>query len=887
MGALSVVLAPAGPMDGVLDVLQDCSALGLVEPFVWVRAEEVTRSRVPGLAVTAGCRSATTLAETFTSRQPDRVRICVLVPALAGATPVPAHTEQLLAVHAEATSGGARTERIRCVVSRPGQDDGTEVPLAREGWHNLLLVPEDSRGPGRAHQVLAASSDPVDLGRHAAPTVAGILGLWTGVDAAPLDDVPVLPGRAVRMARSYYRLLDAGDVESRLRERVLTTADGLPRTREHGQPGAHVQNVPLATRTMATALWAKHATVLNGPRIRPSRAAVRPIGPLEALRMFFGFLLTALRSAPTSWYQRVMRGASSVTARVVHDAIFGAEPAAYEVVVRGISGAARPADWDELVDAGTALETALVGSDQEGRHAASAGFPGLWQDYVDGALTLADGGYRDPLLPPVQIGTTTGVLAASADCVPGPSEDFTDVPGYVSAALGTTSVGANDLLAARALEQQLRARQSDSAMASDAGHALQRLDAWQRDRRRSYAWHVGVVLADRLVEVADEVRGLVEGLAAIAHAPDLDAASRARQRRLSRVTTFLFVGLCAVVVGAGVLAWLSVISWGDAGIVAGTALLVWLVASFVVFTHGQRALFRELNRRRTLVAQADAMRVNLVEALRDQRRLATAYRQFVEWSAVLGVLLAEPFGPIRPAESRAPSVGGGMPLSTRLGEAVADDVAIASAAALLRRDVFTAGWLTPVFESAVRDVERRLGPDADALQGSPERIFETPGGPGRTPLTEWARSLREDGAGAAAGDRVWARLLDTLRDGRAELGDSLLAKVRPLDVAGAEPVPLDDFMAGVDRAAGGGAGVERFSPVALAEDASMRLSTVVERDLGTVVRRGLGCVATLTQLGEGVPDYEFVEFSRPVGAGVADGRGPAPSGGDLEQDLEF
>lgn len=861
MGDLSVLVAPRGPLAGVLDVLQDYSALGLVDPFLWVDGAGVLPTRVDARFVRDGRQHGTTLQHVLSREQYARVRICVLVPKVGTAEGLSLAIEQRVADLAQATAGGAEVHRIRCVVTRPWSGIG-RGDLARAGWHNVLVSPEDSQGPGRAHTVLEPSTDPRNLGRYAAPVVAGLLGLWTGVAEAPLDDVQVLPGRSVRLVRSFYRNLDAGTVEQRLRTEVFSTSRGTPLPREQGQPAVHVDDVSLATGQMATALWTKHAAVLRGPRVAAAQVTVKRIGPLEALAMLFGFLAAAIRNAPAQWYAAVSNRVSSTIARGVHDAVFGASPAAYAVVVNGVTSSGLPVGWEDLAEAGVRLEHALATPGVQRSHESVASLAGVWKDYVLGALTLADGGNRSPALPPVRVGAACGVLRDVSDCVPGSDADFQDIPGYIAATVGTSRVAAADVLGAHALMRRLEHLAQDPATSLEAERTRQALAEWQRQRQRSYSAQVGGVLAARLLDLGAEIRRLIAGLAEAARAQEPDAASRLRQRRLARVMKILLAGFVVAVLGAVTLGVLEIITWTVAAIIGAAALLVWFITSFLVFMNQQRDLFRELNRRREAIAQAEAMRANLRQALSDQRRLASAYRQFLAWSGVLGAFLAAPFGRHPGVDSQVPTVRSGLPLTTRLGEAVVDEPVFADAVAQLRRDVFSTGWLTKPFEAAVNDIGRTLGPEAHDVRENPGLIFEAPGGPGETPLTRWRDALQRAGIAGSGADAHWSELLASLVGPRAEVGSRLVATVRPREAA-AVPMPYANFMAGVDRP-GDGPQVQYFDISILNEDAQMRADSSVEIQRGRSVRIGLGCVAVLTQFGAGLPDYEF-QAGSPVG----------------------
>ena len=61
MAALTVILAPPGTTGAVLDVLRDWSALGVIEPFLWVRSDAVNGEVAPALKITGGTAVGTTV----------------------------------------------------------------------------------------------------------------------------------------------------------------------------------------------------------------------------------------------------------------------------------------------------------------------------------------------------------------------------------------------------------------------------------------------------------------------------------------------------------------------------------------------------------------------------------------------------------------------------------------------------------------------------------------------------------------------------------------------------------------------------------------------------------------------------------------------------------
>lgn len=86
MAAITCVLAPAGVAAGVLDVLTDLSAAGLLARFVWVTdPDEAGPPRVL-TRVQDGRATDVTLQEILTEDHIDIVRVCVLVPLVGDVT---------------------------------------------------------------------------------------------------------------------------------------------------------------------------------------------------------------------------------------------------------------------------------------------------------------------------------------------------------------------------------------------------------------------------------------------------------------------------------------------------------------------------------------------------------------------------------------------------------------------------------------------------------------------------------------------------------------------------------------------------------------------------------------------------------------------------------
>ncbi|MDT5114986.1 MAG: hypothetical protein QOE30_725, partial [Mycobacterium sp.] len=380
--SLTVLVVPHARTDEIVAVLGDYSAVGLLSAFAWVDARDVGGAATPATLVRDGRSEPVVLQQLLTGERYDRIRVAVLVPTDAPATErVPLAAEQLVEQVARSSSMGARVGLLRLLLTSghaaPVTPDGT---LILEGWHNLLVAPEDSSGPGLGAVPWGQLSDPLDLARQIAPVIAGVAGLWAGVGRTPFDTLEILPGQTVRAVRAFYRRLDSGEVEEKLRAQLFDPAGRLPLPRGGQIPVVYVADVPAAAQMMARALWTKHRDVLRGPRMAVGEGAAQAISIWTALKMFLKFMGAALRSAPAAWWSAVTGSLTSALASTVQGTVFGGKESAFEVVTN-----TAVADWQDLGRNAASLSDAIGGPNQ-GEHLAHHDLSALWTDFVNGAL---------------------------------------------------------------------------------------------------------------------------------------------------------------------------------------------------------------------------------------------------------------------------------------------------------------------------------------------------------------------------------------------------------------------------------------------------------------------------------------------------------------------
>lgn len=864
MSTLTVVLAPAGLLSAVRDTLQDWSGAGLIDRFLWLEPSMITGGGIAALSgegiaalsVEAGRLDGETLQALAGRERFDRIRLAVLVPALHDAPLVTSTIEQHVAQFLESSFGGTPVTRIRAIISRVGEV-ARHSALVVGGWHNVVLSPEDSTGPGVGISQLRATRDLAELGVPAAASLAGLLALWTGIETSVLDGEQLLPGTQVRLSRSYFRRLATAQLERDLRHAVFSTERGLPLPTQFGASTAYIEDSALATATMADQLWNRHAGVLKGARETAPPSPFTRIGALEALRLFFTFLGAALRGAPAAWAAALVNRVSARAASAVHSLVFGSEPSAYAVVVNGVTAEGLPASWSDLTEAATTLDRALdVDPTMLREHAVHADMSALWKDFASAAMTLADAGERVVGLTPVQIGTALGVLRNAGLAVPAHDQSFSGVPPHLAASVGMGEVAPYDVLGAFALEERLRAVADQPSLGVAASAALHALGQWKAEHFDSFAARVGNRVGDSLYSTAAEIRSLLEQIKQAASADDLLAEIAARQKRLALVLRVLAIVVVLALALTGVLYAVKQITMTTLIVVLGGMLLAWLLGSLLTFLRGQRDLFALINARRAVMSNEQLARRNLRHALTDAQRLGDCYGQFLAWSKILGTVLTAPFGRFVDTDDAPERQITGLPLAVGLGTAVAEPSVIAAAANEIRRDIFSVGWLTTSWEMAVANAYQQVGPLGVDLRADPQSIFRSQSTEAGNVLALWGDALLADGVDRSIADDHWTRILIALEGTRSALGDSLLAQVADSRLDPPELVGHDTFMGEVDAVSQNGPG--RMDDGLVSDGARVRGVAVVDQSFTQRSRSGLGRTVSLTQLTAGFAGYELL-----------------------------
>lgn len=873
MTSVTVFLAPTGVADGVLAVLTDLSAAGLVDPFLWVRDPS---DNVPPQVLTqvaAGRSTQVNWQQIVTTQRIDVLRVCVVVPLLGVDAPLRVTQERFTADLFASSSGGARVVRIRMLLARPGQGSPDGARIAVDGWHNIVVAPEDRRGPGFGHIQLPPETSPAQIGRFAAPVVAAVTGLWSSLGHTPLDNAQVLPGEVVRLARSFYRKLETGQAESLVRQALLSQDGTLPLPTDARAPAVYVNDVPTATMGMADSLWRKHASVLRGPRLNyQATPAATKIGLGTALKMFFGFMWAAIKNAPSAWVAALVDSVSSGVAATVNKAVFGGSGSAYEVVVNGRTARGDRASWSDIGSASHQLSGLLAGQPDAGQHVARVDLSGLWQDYSRAALTLADAGARTPELPPVQVGVNRGVVGRAAEVMPGPTERFRDIPGVVAASVVVDSVDATDRLGIIRLRNQLVELERDPDTGLQARATLNALETWQRRHASSFGTAVGRRLADAFAGVYGEVQQLLGKLQAAAQLPPPPEGRTTNVARWIQVALLVMVLVTAVSVYLGVE---HVLKWWWVAAIIVTVYAVCLILCVRAFIKSQQELFHLLNKHQAVVDERRVDEENLRTGLRDLHRLAHAYGEYLAWSRALGAFLAAPLGRDRHRSNETLRVGWGLPLSTAVGYAAPAETDVVTTVDYLRRDLFHLGWLTRAWEQLVlAATPMGRGGHESGVDASP--LWVEPGTGSGSVLDRWSHALFAGSVTATGADVTWQQALGTLTGSMNQLVGTLVSRVEQPGTGAVAPA---EFLCQIDGPPMP-RGADRFDPALLTDMAATGGSATVQDDIRSRSSDGVGIICASTQFSDAIPvDYLRLGPAQatPQWSGVVP-QAPGPSG---------
>lgn len=848
----------------IQQALRDWVIAGVAKSHAMLRTQELGDG--PCHHVTSAGTEVTSVQDLLAQERPRRARVVVLHELLPDRPPLPfdAVTELLGRLTAAAGPDCAWT---RCVLHITGPG-AAPAPEAHDGWHNIVISPEDSHAPGEPLVVVDRGPAGSNHAIYATPAVAAISGLLAGQKGAPIDDWPVTPGQHVIVARAFSRRLDAADLELQLRRMTQNLSGGLPRVTRDGVASLHHPDPARAASEMAKTFWNHNRHFFEGPRETPERPARRRIGVVEALSLFVDYLVAAVRGAPGAWAHRLLASSKASLSASVESLVFG-QDSAYVVTFGGRNPEGGVASKDEILHALDQVNERLrfVAPDRR-----SADLSSLWRQFIDGALTLGDGQTRGEGLRAPHSAGTPAVVRTPSHIAPPVGQYFRISDGSLAAQLPVTRTLAGDVMETAVLDRALGTLESDARLGVAASRELETLNEWTQQQAHSYtAFVLGHIAAE--IEARSEEAGALHAVLTRAVSSETPSApTLKKQRRVARVLALVLAITVVLVVSLVVTGVAALLTWSLVALLSLLLVITNLGVAFVTYLRGQRDLFRQLHARKTAISGARAAENNLVQVLREAQHLATTYRVGLAWAQVIGAFVHRPLPPSGEATEPSKTLAGPAPRAMSFGVARSSETEMARVAHVLRQRTFRVGWLSQPWQSFLRSLTSQMGPSAAGFGGG--SLLDLGPEDSVNLLESWSSTLTIEGNRSTAADELWAKSQSLLQNGDAA-GSFVTTVAVATDAGRVEEKSMHDFWAAVEPVERGDTALATavFSPTAIASGLNRVLP---EYDWADSSEVGLGSLAVLVQRTEALPpsalDRTVKQDDRPLeDGGIDDG----------------
>ena len=187
----------------------------------------------------------------------------------------------------------------------------------------------------------------------------------------------------------------------------------------------------------------------------------------------------------------------------------------------------------------------------------------------------------------------------------------------------------------------------------------------------------------------------------------------------------------------------------------------WLAVSISTFVSQQREVFRILFRIEERDQRIPLLTANLRLAVEDLAAQGAAYSQFRRWATIVSAFLEDPLGARDTGPDRS-SQKVALPDAIQRVEAEASPEHLADAAASLRTDVFTVGWLTQAWETMRAGIGADLDPEQRNRLATRQLVLTAESGEAGSALSNWAQGLQTKGVRSAQASQIWQQCLAIL-----------------------------------------------------------------------------------------------------------------------------
>ncbi|MGL5405800.1 MAG: hypothetical protein ACRDAX_03275 [Propionibacteriaceae bacterium] len=754
----NILFARPGLGDVIRAILTDWSGAGLVQPFLWVQPESMEQNMTPGLFIENGIAHAMTMESFLAQGATNMVRVGVVNPLRKvneSSAVVSAEQETALLNAINMVRPGQDTKLLRCIFST-GQSDELPVALARDGSHTLILSPETSDDPTQGIEPLPSNIDDESLGCHAAAGLAGICGLWSGLEDAPFDRITPPPSGMARLVRTHLRWADGASLDKNLRSAAFSLQQ-IPRPHTEGGVAISLPDPATATRATAKAVWDKHQQhFFSGRQPMPAQEQHK-IGLWKAIKMLLSFLVKSLFAAPGAWLRGTLASARSGLENAVQGAVFGEGSAFTVISAGGLRKSGNVAASMHGIDAMMAsLNVAQEGAPQ---------LPALWQDYIFGAQDLIDAGGR-LALDVQRVQSQWGIVPDPSFIAPHPT-DMLVVDPALQSVIGRSVIEGYDAngLATSNNALQYCAMDQTSPVRTVAAAALRSVHDFQQRRQNSYTATVGNLLQSKLESYYTEAEGYSQQLQHFNEAGNLGGEIEQQQRSLAKTMRIMLLIAVLLSIGSICLGAFAVLAWSVVAAICVAIFLGWFASSIAVFMSRQKRLFQLLNTMSAAGPCIDVLTTNVGRALRDARTVLSAYDQFLAWSRILSAFVYSPFGIESDDDANEVAIVSGLPKNVKLGKLVEPSEAFERTVYHLRQHQFPKRWMDAPWEIGIRHGLANLNAAGMGVADWRDLYRMSPEG-GGSPLGLLSEKFFSQGMPKQVGDLAWSATRQVLSDKR-------------------------------------------------------------------------------------------------------------------------
>lgn len=789
MSAITIYIAP-GNQRSLLSALIDLSASGHVLPFAWWEPgddpERAVDRQNPELLYVANGRVHRTNLHTLDTQIGVRtLRLQLIVPIGSPeyqALPVAAE----IYLHDIRFSTGIDVHYTRILV--PYGDNCDPHATGRAGWHDFMVSPESTKAP--QHTAVPWWTQPQEIPGACAFALAMYGGIIAANPVSPLDSLPDDVSDDVIVTRHFYREADMSQIEEELRQAVLDiNVPPVPRRLDQGQVIQPFPD-PLQWSAYLADKWAENSSglLLTERQQLPQNASER-IGAWQVLKAFFSFLFTSLIGAPGRWLDRMILKTKAAIAGTVSRVVFGdAQPV--NVLVAGVDAQGRPVQLEDLRLAASTLRDSLQQAGLTPPVSHERSLASLWTDFHNGICAMLDGSGN------ASLGLTTGDYYMNDwnAVVPlDPQQSTFTIEHHSQFVPSGTRIECWQAMEAAAVVEALEkaATHEPQAMAKRQQDAL-RLTQWQQENSLRFIPRIGMHLADISKRLRSEREYYLQAIQQLTQESS-EQDFKNKQRKLARLMRIL---VAVLGLGIGAIALIYFFGWMSTMImfiVSLVWLLIWLISTIIAFYRGQREVFAMLMTRST---SDDTLRVyteNLARVLDDTEALATAQRQLDHWASLMREFLRDPLHSMK--EDHADNTkADNLPKGMRVEKMTAPQDAINKAAAHLRAQIFTQGWVTRAWEATEAAKVEFFSPDQVHINKNLPFVMEADTCTESSPLNRWVVGVCTQGMNSNFGTHVWEYCRD------------VLAKAEP-NFLGINPTPegvsFQEFVNGFNRSDSG------------------------------------------------------------------------------------